>query len=198
MAPKNRVSTEHWNFNDLIFVRNSMHALALWDYAFLCAEHPLRGHPMSIFLGFGAKRYYSVHNYPIFYKWSLATEMHSERNPPPDSQRANIFKIFEAVEICRNFLALNVNIYLEFNSKMWYHVVTNKWWPRLFRNSTFKWASAFFFCHGKLMQGSVCRKCGRVGEHGSAMPQIVPTRKVRFSGGASCIRRLAWAKEAEL
>ena len=37
---------------------------------------------------------------------------------PPDSQRANIFKIFEAVEICRNFLAINVNIYLEFNSKM--------------------------------------------------------------------------------
>ena len=38
--------------------------------------------------------------------------------PLPDSQRANIFKIFEAVEICRNFLALNVNIYLEFNSKV--------------------------------------------------------------------------------
>ena len=36
----------------------------------------------------------------------------------PDSQRANIFKIFDAVGIYRNFLALNVNIYLEFNSNV--------------------------------------------------------------------------------
>ena len=115
MAPKNRVSIKRWIFNDLIFVRNFKHNLALWDYAFLCTGHPFRGHPASIFLGLGAKRYYFMHNYPFFYNWSPATKASQPKcirqssprgQNPLDNQRPHTFQIFEAVEICRNFFDL--------------------------------------------------------------------------------------------
>ncbi len=94
-----------------------MHALALWDYAFYALNTHYGGTRCLSFWGLGQKDITLCIIIQFFTNEALRPKCIASEIPP-DSQRANIFKIFEAVEICRNFLAINVNIYLEFNSKM--------------------------------------------------------------------------------